>query len=71
MKTFTGNEIHTMNKKYPWNNSIKNTALISQSYEQYCLYPTGNCNNSNGREYVYLKADIKLTQELKEFYNIL
>jgi len=71
MKSFTGIEIHAMNRHYPWNFSIKNTHKIKDSLNQYCIYPTGDYSISDGRTYIYLNANIQITQETKQYYNLI
>ena len=77
-KTYSKDQISIMNMSYPWTHSIRfqdnrMTSSISQKEknQSYKLYPTGYCDVSNGREYVALPSDLKITSEVKEKYNLL
>ena len=74
-KTFTGAEIHDMNCKYPWNGTIQNrehssTLDIRDSKTRYTLHATGYAD-TNGRRYVYLPSDMKITAEVKMQHNLM
>ena len=77
-KTYSKDQISTMNMSYPWTHSIRfqdnrMNPVISQKEknQSYKLYPTGYCDVSNGREYVALPSHLKITSEVKQKYNLL
>ncbi len=78
-KVFTGNEIHRMNFEEPWRGCIKSnehanyysTSNLKDESKKYKLYATGECSISNGRTYVYLPSDLKITDNIKSKYNLI
>ena len=70
MDTYTKDKIISMNASYPWNNTIYMPNNVQTKSSLYCIYPTGYAD-LNGRKYVALPADIKLTHDIKEKYNII
>lgn len=77
-KTYSKDQISTMNMSYPWSHAIRFqdntvTSVLSEKEKNksYKLYPTGYCDVSNGREYIALPSDLKITLEVKEKYNLL
>ena len=67
--TFCQDEISKMNKIKLWN-GVVNTLFESKD-DEYKLYSTGDISISNGRVYVSLFVNLKLTTEILKEYNIL
>jgi len=67
--TFCQDEISKMNKIKLWN-GVVNTLFESKD-DEYKLYSTGDISISNGRVYVSLSVNLKLTTEILKEYNIL
>jgi hypothetical protein len=68
--TFNQYKINEMNKTELWNGSI-NTPINSKEDTTYKLHATGNASISNGRVYVSLPANLKITNKIKKKYNIM
>ena len=68
--TYTGARIYEMNKRDPWNGYIKNAESIKNSQELYKLHATGGCG-MGGRVYVAIRADVEITREVFERYNLM
>lgn len=68
--TFYQHEINEMNKTRLWYGSI-NEPFRSEEDSKYKLYSTGDASISNGRIYVSLPANLKITKEIKKKYNIM
>ena len=58
-KTFTKQEIININKKYPWNNTIKFSSNNNNNNDndKYILKATGECDLTYGRTYIAIKND--------------
>ena len=71
--TFYKNELSKMNCNYPWTGSIK--LFDDKSYNQqdkpYSLHATGYADAFNGRQYLALPANLKITEDIKKQYNLL
>ena len=77
---FSGNQIYNMNSRYPWNGSIKSSDSTNMTTynlrnenkaNAYKLHATGDCDITNGRTYIYLPSDLKITNEIKKIYNLI
>lgn len=72
-KSFTQNELYKINLSYPWNGSILNTKYttkLSNNNTQYKLYPTGHCDLTTGRKYIYLPINQKITADIIKEHNL-
>ena len=69
--TYTGERIYEMNKSDPWDGCIKNAFDIRNSQELYKLHATKGCGAACGRVYVAIMADVEITREVAERYNLL
>ena len=74
-KIFTRAEISSMNYSDLWRNCITiddkpNGKYKYKKVEEFKNYATGDCD-LDGRKYIALPADLKITKEVKEKYNIL
>ena len=71
--TFYKNELSKMNCSYPWTGAIK--LFDDKSYNEqdkpYSLHPTGFADSYNGRQYIALPANLKITPDIKKQYNLL
>ena len=75
-KEFNGQSIFNMNNTSTWQGSIKvsdnkTTYDLKNDNNKYVLYATGDCDISNGRQYVALPANTKITPEIKTKYNLM
>jgi len=70
--TYTKERLDKINYSYPWNGSIINSnESKSKENNTYKLYATGDANISQGRIYVSLPSNIKITDEIRRKYNLM
>jgi hypothetical protein len=67
--TYTKEQIHSMNFSSTWRGTLSTPGQKSES-GLYKLHATGDAD-LNGRKYIYLPADMEITKEVKERYNII
>ena len=63
-----------MNNEYSWNCYIQLPKVKKDSVNaenKYTLYATGDCDIRNGRQYVSLPSDLKITEAIKKKYNLM
>ena len=66
---FSSMSIYDMNNKYPWNNTITNSYGLDDN-TTYNLYATGYAS-LDGRQYVALPKNLKITSDVKKQYNLM
>ena len=66
-------KLREMNKTNILNGSIKFTNMDNQisTSNQYKLFATGECDITNGRKYIALTSDTKITNLTKKRYNLI
>jgi len=75
--SFYISEINSMNNTYPWNGTIKDingsckNGSDKKSSGKYTLHATGDTDLTNGRTYIYLPVNTKITHEVKKKYNLM
>ena len=74
-RTFSRTEINSMNYSDTWRNCITIDDKPDRKYkdkkvEDFKNYATGDCD-LDGRKYIALPADLKITEEIKRKYNIM
>ena len=74
-KIFTREEINSLKYTDIWRNCITiddkpNGKYKYKKVEEFKNYATGDCD-LDGRKYIALPADLKITEEVKKKYNIL
>ena len=69
-RSYTKNEIISMNSSNIWRNSIIYDNSKSSDCTLYELHPTGDAD-LNGRKYVSLPKGTVITEEIKQKYNIM
>ena len=69
--TFQQYEINIMNKTTLWGGSINEPFRSEEEDSKYKLYSTGDATISNGRIYVSLPTNLKITNKIKKKYNII
>tara|TARA_B100001093_G_C26293955_1_gene786457 strand:+ start:370 stop:594 length:225 start_codon:yes stop_codon:yes gene_type:complete len=67
--TFTKEQINSMNLSSTWRHTLSIPNQKSES-RLYKLHATGDAD-LNGRKYISLPADMEITKEVKERYNII
>lgn len=71
-KQFSVNELSKINSEYPWNGSIKKiNDNKNDDKKKFILHATGYCEIMNGRQYVALPADLKITDDIRKKYNLM
>lgn len=77
-KEFSSEFIYYLNNKYPWNGSInmphlkeKKNYNYKNDNNKYQLHATGYCDITNGRTYVSLPSNLKITNEVRRQYNLI
>ena len=70
MPLYTEYQIISMNASYPWNGTLSIPQDVKSKKGLYNNYATGDAD-LNGRKYVALPADMKLTSEIKKKYNLM
>ena len=68
-KSYSLNELKEMNRDGPFRHCIK--IPYEHSETKYYLHASGNCNTLNGREYVALYAEVKITDSIRAQYNLM
>lgn len=68
MNKFSTEELKIMNKSYPWNGTID--IKSSNNNIKYKLHATGDAD-LNGRKYVAIPVDTKISREIARKYNII
>lgn len=66
---FSSMSIYNMNTQYPWNNTITNSYGLYDN-TTYNLYATGYAS-LDGRKYVALPKNLKITSDVKQQYNLM
>ena len=74
-RTFSRIEINSMNYSDTWRNCITIDDKPDRKYKDkkvgyFKSYATGDCD-LDGRKYIALPADLKITEEIKKKYNIM
>ena len=76
-KELSGSDVYKMNLEYPWNGSIQipkkdqTTYNIKNDDKKYVLHATGYADATNGRTYVALSANTKITDDVRNKYNLM
>jgi len=70
MPLYTEYQIISMNASYPWNGTLSIPHDVESKKGLYNNYATGDAD-LNGRKYVALPAEMKLTPEIKKKYNLM
>ena len=76
-KELSGATIYNMNCGYPWSGCIKvpdknkTTFDLREDNKKYVLHATGDCDITNGRTYVALPANMKITDEVRRKHNLI
>ena len=75
LKSFSKYELDSISKKDVWRNSLDmgetNKNEESRNNTKYKLHATGYADVMNGRRYVALPEDLKITEEIKKKYNLM
>lgn len=66
---FSSMSIYNMNSQYPWNNTITNSYGLDDN-TTYNLHATGYAS-LDGRQYVALPKNLKITSDVKKQYNLM
>ena len=69
MNTFDFYKLKNMNINYPWNGSILNIDELKTNI-QYKIYPVKYHDSTFEKKYICLPKDLKITQEIKNYYNL-
>ena len=70
-KQYSVSQLNKINSEYPWNGSIKIDSNKNDEKKNFTLHATGYCEISNGRQYVALPTDLKITEEIRRKYNLM
>mgnify|MGYP001182995768 CR=1 FL=1 len=72
MSYYSYNQLASMDSSFPWSNCIKSRPqdLKPSSTDTYTLHATGDAD-LDGRKYIPLPADTKITPEIKRKYNLI
>lgn len=72
---YSGSELYSMNFNSTWNGSIilpnnGTTEDLKDDNNKYLLHATREISEKNGRQFIVLPVDLKITDELAEQYNL-
>jgi len=72
---YLGSELYNMNLNSTWNGSIilpdnKTTDVLKDNNNKYLLHATCEIREKNGRQFIALPTDLKITEELDKLYNL-
>ena len=67
---YTEMDITRMNSSYPWNGTLSYDESNKSKSGLYEYHATGDAD-LNGRKYIALPKGIKLTEEVKQKYNLM
>ena len=74
MDNLSNRDIYEINGRYPWNGSIRTDNVDKYSSKAvkltYKLYATGDADATNGRKYVALPTNTKITPKIVSKYNL-
>ena len=75
LKSFSKYELSSILKTDVWRNSLDMGEIIkneeNRNNTKYKLYATGYADVMNGRKYIVLPEDLKITEEIKKKYNLI
>ena len=75
LKSFSKYELSAISKRDVWRNSLymgeSNKNEENRNNTKYKLHATGYADVMNGRTYVALPEDLKITDEIKKKYNLM
>lgn len=67
---YTSSQISSMNNSYPWNGTLSCTDDHKSTSGLYELHATGDAD-LNGRKYIALPKETKITEEVRRKYNLM
>ena len=72
MNNYTYTDLHYLSGSNKWRNSIDKTTAISNDREKtYTLHATGHADATEGRTYIALPKNTKITKSVKKKYNLM